>query len=73
VKHFENEGSAFLTPIFHILRVPYGPDEATTPTLPGKERVPPSIPAVLPQSPASRHRLKLVEARNRDGAAESNL
>ena len=66
----ENEGSDLLTPIFYTLRVPQGPDEATTPTLPGRDRVPRSIPAVQPPTPASRRRSKLLEARHRDGSAE---
>ena len=69
MKHPENDGFASLTPIFHTLCLPKGPDEATTPTLPSRERVPRSIPAVQPQTPASHHPSKLVEARHRDGAA----
>ena len=47
----------------------HGPDEATTPALPGRDRVPRSIPAVQPPTPASRHRSELVEARHRNGVA----
>ena len=67
--HIENEGSALLKPIFYTLRVHHGPDEATTPTLPGRNHVPRSIPAVQPSTPASRHRSEPVEARHRDGSA----
>jgi len=70
VKHTESEGSDLLTPIFYTHRVPHGPDEATTPTLPGRDRVPRSIPAVQPPTPASRQHSKPVEARHRDGPAE---
>ncbi len=73
MKHPENDGFASLTPIFHTLRVSKSPDEATTPTLPSRDRVPRSIPAVQPQTPASHHPSKLVEARHRDGAAVLGL
>ena len=69
MKHTENEGSDLLTPIFYTHRVPHGPDEATTPTLPGRDPCPTVHSRRAPQAPASRQHSKLIEAGHRDGAA----
>ena len=69
MKHIENEGSDLLTPIFYTHRVPHGPDEATTPTLPDRDPCPTVHSRRAPQAPASRQHSKLIEAGHRDGAA----